>query len=201
MWFPYSEVRRGPDPVGPYVAAINHLSHLDPPVAALALRRRVRFLALNELWGQSAILDVIFRAFQVIPLAREGRYPLEALKEALQYLASGGVVGVFPEGRRVRYWGETPLSKSAAWLALRADVPLVPVAVWGTQHAMSLNNLRLRRAPIRVVVCRPIEPAEVLDRKDPVGALTEVARAVLDHEIRQLATTDAPDRPGDPAST
>ena len=113
-WFPYSAVERCRTPTGPYVAVINHLSHLDPPIAGLALRRPVRFLALDELWGNAMILDWIFNLFGAIPFPREGRYPVEALKEALGHLESGGIVGVFPEGRRVRNWGEAPVARGAA---------------------------------------------------------------------------------------
>lgn len=186
-WFPYSAVERCRTPTGPYVAVINHLSHLDSPIAGLALRRPVRFLALDELWGNAVILDWIFNLFGAIPFPREGRYPVEALKEALGHLASGGIVGVFPEGRRVRNWGEAPVARGAAWLATRAGVPVVPVAVWGTQHAMPLGGLRIRRAPIRVVVGCPIEPSKFADRRDRVGALTDAIASTLDREIRSLA--------------
>ena len=186
-WFPYSEERREPPPDGPWVAAVNHLSHLDPVMAGLALRRPVRFLALDELWGESPLLDAAFRMFGAIPLPREGRYPVGALREALRHLGSGGAVGVFPEGRRVRRWGEVPLGRGAAWLALRAGVPIVPVAVWGTQHAMPIDRLRLRRAPIRVTVAAAVRPEGFAERDDPVGAMTEALRAVLDREIRLSA--------------
>ena len=191
-WFPYSVVRRCSLPAGPYVAAINHLSHLDPPMAGLALRRPVRFLALDELWGNSRILDGILHLFGAIPLPREGRYPVRALKAALRHLEAGGAVGVFPEGRRVRRWGDAPLAGVAAWLAIRVGVPLVPVVVWGTQRAMPLDTMRIRRAPIRVVVGWPIEPSEFPGGPDPVGALTDTIASVLDHEIRQLSSQGRP---------
>ena len=187
-WFPYSAVERCPTPAGPYVAAINHLSHLDPPIAGLALRRPVRFLALDELWGNAVILDWIFKLFGAIPFPREGPYPVGGLKEALRHLAAGGIVGVFPEGRRVSNWGEAPVTRGAAWLAMRARVPVVPVAVWGTQHAMPLDTLRIRRAPIRVVVGCPIEPARFEGEPDRVGAITDAISSALDREIRSLAS-------------
>lgn len=133
------------------------------------------------------ILDWIFNLYGAIPFPREGRYPVGGLKEALGHLESGGIVGVFPEGRRVRNWGETPVARGAAWLATRASVPVVPVAVWGTQHAMPLDSLRVRRAPIRVVVGCPIEPSWFTGRRDRVGALTDAISSVLDREIRSLA--------------
>ena len=163
-------------------------------MAGLALRRPVRFLALDELWGNAAVLDVVFRAFRAIPMPREGRYPVGALREALRHLSSGGVIGMFPEGRRVRCWGDVPLARGAAWLSLRAGVPIVPVAVWGTQHAMPIERLRLRRAPIRVVVGSAVDPEGFAGRDDPVGALTEAVREVLDREISRSAAAVRPRR-------
>ena len=191
-WFPYSTVRRCPVPVGPYVAVINHLSHLDPPMVGLALRHPVRFLALDELWGYAPVLDLIFKVFGAVPLPREGRYPVRALKVALGHLELGETVAVFPEGRRVRCWGDTPLGRGAAWLSIRAGVPVVPVAVWGTQHAMPPDTMRIRRAPIWVVVGCAIEPGGFADRQDPVGALTEAVHSVLDHEIRRMSSDGVP---------
>ena len=187
-WFPYSAVQRCPTPAGPYVAAINHLSHLDPPIAGLALRRPVRFLALDELWGNAAILDRIFKLFGAIPFPREGRSPVGALREALRHLEAGGIVGVFPEGRRVSDWGEAPVTRGAAWLAVRAGVPVVPVAVWGTQHAMPLDTLRIRRAPIRVVVGCPIRPSRFTGGSDPLGDLSDAISSFFDREIPALAS-------------
>ena len=108
---------------------------------------------------------------------------------------------MFPEGRRVRRWGDAPFNKVAAWLATRASVPVVPVAVWGTQHAMPLDTMRIRRAPIRVVVGCPIDPTGFADRPDPVGALTDAVRSVLDHELRLLAATYPPDHLEVPSAT
>lgn len=185
--FPYSSVKRCATPSGAYVAVINHLSHLDPPVAGLALRRPVRYLALDELWGNSAILDRILNVFRAIPFPREGRYPIGALKQALRHLDAGGIIGVFPEGRRVRNWGDAPVTRGAAWLAVKANVPLVPVAIWGTQHAMPLDTMRIHRSPVRVVVGCPIEPARFAGRRDAVQALTRAVAEDLDREIRTLA--------------
>ena len=189
FWFPYSVVRRAPLPNGPYVAAINHLSLLDPPLAGLALKRPMRFLALDELWGNAWILDRMFRAYGAIPLPRERRYPIAALRAALAELASGGAVGVFPEGRRVSEWGDVPLKRGAAWLSMRTGALLVPVAVWGTQNAMPAERMRIRRAPITVVVGEPIDPASFAAHANPLVAMTEAWRSAIHRELTALSQT------------
>ena len=182
-------------PKGPFVAVINHVSSLDPPIAGLALRRPVRFMALDEIWGVHPALDAVLTLFDSIPVSRSNRPALSALRAALRHLESGRPIGVFPEGRRVAAWGEVPLKTGAAWLAVRTSAPVVPVAVWGSQHAMPMDGMRVRRAPIRVVVGAPIDPRPFMERSDPVPTLNESIRSALDRELRRLEAA----YPGPPA--
>lgn len=188
-WFPYSVVRKARLPKGPFVAVINHFSLLDPPIAGLAIRRPVRFLALDEIWGVHRALDAVLMLFDSIPVSRSDRQAVGALRAALRHLESGHPIGVFPEGRRVAVWGEMPLKTGAAWLAIRASVPVVPVAIWGSQHAMPMDGMRIRRAPIRVVVGLPIDPEPFLEQSDPLVTLNESIRSALDRELRRLEAT------------
>lgn len=170
------------------VAAVNHFSFADPLMAGLALRRPVRFLALDELWGQRRPLDWTLATFGAIPLPRERGVPLGALRAAVRHLRAGGAVGVFPEGRRVAEWGESPLRPGAAWLSLRTGAPVVPVALWGTGGVMPRDEMRVRRGPVRAVVCAAISPAPYAGRPRSAYALTAAVRSVLDEELRVLTT-------------
>lgn len=142
-------------PPAPFVLAANHFSHFDPVVVGAAVGRPVRFLAVDELFGISRLLDWLLHSYGVIPVSRS-RLPLGTLRTALGRLRAGEVVGVFPEGTRVRQWGDLPMKRGAAWLAIRAGVPLVPIAITGTDRAFGVDN-RLRPALIRVVVGRHID--------------------------------------------
>jgi len=187
LGFAYTVERRAPQPSGPLIVAANHQSHLDPPVVGLAVIRPVRFLALDELWGLSPALDTAFRTYRAIPLSRAS-YPLTALRTSLEHLAAGGRLGVFPEGRRVAAWGEVTPKRGAAWLALRAGVPILPVAVAGTDVAMPPDeHLKIHRARIRVVVGRALDPARHRAASDPIGSLTEAWRRQVDEELEYLA--------------
>lgn len=164
LWAPASPIFRGagralfslqidrtavlPDP--PFVVAANHYSHFDGPLVGAALRQPVRFLVVEDLFGDRPLLDWLVLGSGAIPLPRR-RIPLTALRTALAALEAGDVVGVFPEGTRVSHWGILPPKRGAAWLAARAGVPLVPVAVVGTGQAFDLDN-RLHRADIRIVI-------------------------------------------------
>ncbi|MGD2043266.1 MAG: lysophospholipid acyltransferase family protein [Acidimicrobiia bacterium] len=158
--------REAPLPPPPFVIAANHYSHFDPPIVGASLGLPIRFLALEDLFGANRVLDWLIVGYGAIPTPRQRR-PIRAVRTALAALESGQPVGVFPEATRVSHWGTLPPKRGAAWLAARARVPLVPVAVLGTGQAFGLDN-RLRRAPLRVVIGRALEP-EGLDVDNLTG--------------------------------
>lgn len=174
--------------------AANHFSNVDPVVVGMTIGRPMRFLAVDELFGNSAAFDALTHWLGAIPLSRT-RAPLGALRLALAELAAGGSVGVFPEGVRVWVWGEIPPRRGAAWLARRAGVPLVPVMVAGTDQVMGRGGHRLSRSRVTAVVCEPILPGDHADDADPVGAMTEEWRrrvgAELERTYREWASRDA----------
>lgn len=159
----------GLPPPGPLVVAANHFSHLDPPLLAVALRRPTRFLALDELFGRSVAFDRLVLAFGAIPISRE-RPPLGAMRTALAHLETGGTLGLFPEGARVAGWGERPPKRGAAWLAIRAGVPLLPAVISGTDRAFGPGSERIRRFPVRIVLRDPLDPADFRDSWEMIEA-------------------------------
>lgn len=171
-------------PKRPFVVAINHFSHLDAVVVGRALGP-IRYLAVDELYGNSKGFDGFITWLGTIPMSRT-RVPLQALRTALDYLDVGGVVGMFPEGRRVWTWGEATPKRGAAWLARRAGVPLVPVAIWGTQESMGRGSYRIKRWPVKLFIAEPIGPADFSSSSDPVGAMTEAWRQAIDAGLKEL---------------
>lgn len=159
---------QAPVPSGPVVLAVNHFSHLDPFVGAMALRRPIRFLGVDELFGRSRFFDALTYYFGVIPMPR-GSVPLLAMRTAIRHLQLGGVVGVFPEGRRVAEWGESPPKQGAAWLAYRIGCPLVPMLIAGTGDVMGLETFKVKRHPVRVAVGAAMHPRDYPGR----AALTD----------------------------
>jgi 1-acyl-sn-glycerol-3-phosphate acyltransferase len=145
------EIHRGegfPEP--PFVLAANHHSFLDPLLLGASYGKRIRFLALADLFGNHRLLDWALDGFEVITV-RRGPVPLGAMRASLDHLARGGAVGVFPEGTRVERFGDLPPLPGAAWLAARARVPLLPVAVRGTEGVLGPDN-KLHRGRVALVV-------------------------------------------------
>ncbi len=142
-------------PDGPYVAGINHASHVDAAFASMALRKPVRFMAAADLIGINRGLDFILPFYGAILLPRSS-VPLGAMREGLDHLGNGGRLGVFPEGRRSEGWRASELKRGAAWLAIRAGVPLVPVALSGTDRVMGLEERKVRRGKVEVRIGVPL---------------------------------------------
>lgn len=162
----------GPGPYrGPAVVAPNHFSHLDPVVAGIAHRHPIRYLAVDELFGTSKFFDGLTEYLGIIPLPRS-RVPLHAMRLALAHLDSGGSVGVFPEGVRVWRWGERPPKPGAAWLAQRAGVPMLPIAIAGTDEVYGRGARRFERLPISARRLDPIFPRDYEPGRPGVAAMT-----------------------------
>ncbi len=177
----FDVVKEADIPRGPMVVAANHFSHVDPVVAAVAAERPTRFVGVDELFGRSRFFDGLTYYLGVIPMPR-GKVPLQSMRTTLNHLHQGGGVTLFPEGRRVSEWGESPPKQGAAWLAMRAGCPLVPMALWGTGEAMGLEDFKLRRHPIRVAIGAPMYPADFSDR----GVMTDAWYEWMDRALSEL---------------
>jgi 1-acyl-sn-glycerol-3-phosphate acyltransferase len=169
-------------PSGGVVVAANHLSHIDPPLITMSVGRNLRYIALDGLFGNGAVFDAVTLFFGAIPTSREGA-PLGPLKEAIAHVSAGGAVGLFPEGRRVAYWGESDPKRGAAWLAWMTGAPLLPVTIGGSERTLSATHEGLRRPSLRVWIDQPLWWYDFADHVDPVGAMTERWRAVLDGHL------------------
>jgi 1-acyl-sn-glycerol-3-phosphate acyltransferase len=118
---------------GPAVLAANHQSFCDSFFLPLALRRRVTYVAKAE-YFDSWRTSWFFRAAGQIPMNRGGGDASQrALDTARKVLDAGGLLGIYPEGTRAPdprlHKGHT----GAARLALRCDVPIIPVGIVGSR--------------------------------------------------------------------
>ena len=129
---------------GKLIVAVNHVSIIDPPLAAVALHRirYARFLGKEELFripGMNAWL----RACGVIPLDRS-RGDGAALREALAVLRGGGCMVIFPEGTRSRTGRPGRPRAGVGLLARESGAPVLPARVGGTGTFLSGGPLGVR---------------------------------------------------------
>jgi 1-acyl-sn-glycerol-3-phosphate acyltransferase len=152
----YIGMENFPEP--PYVLVTNHLSVFDTPILLTICPHTIRALVAAK-----HKRNPIYRPLLVIMgsiWVRRGEVDRQALRESLAVLKEGGVLGVAPEGTRARgTYALQPGKTGAAYLATRADVPIVPVALSGTEH-MKRNLPRLRRTDVRAVVGKPFRLPE-----------------------------------------
>lgn len=168
---------------GGVVIAANHFSHLDPPLLAVNLDRYIRFLAVDELFGDSRAFALLLDFFGTIPLDREG-YPISAMREAISCLEGGDAVGVFPEGRRVERWGEDAPKRGAAWLAWMTGTPLLPVAIVGTEHSLAPGERAFRRTAVKIWIEEPIVWEAYKRDPDPTNAMMRDWYTAVDARVR-----------------
>ncbi len=143
-------------PAPPFVIAANHYSFLDPPLVGAVYGKRARYIALIDLYGNHKSLDWALDAWGAITV-RRGAVPFGAVRQCLAHLESGGVIGLFPEGIRVERFGDAGFKPGAAWLAARTGVPLVAVAVKGTDQVLGIDN-KFRKGRVEVIVGPTLHP-------------------------------------------
>jgi 1-acyl-sn-glycerol-3-phosphate acyltransferase len=168
---------------GGAVIAANHFSHLDPPLIAINLDRYVRYLAVDELFQESRAFGLLLDFLGTIPLDRDG-YPIAAMREAIDYVSGGGVLGVFPEGRRVERWGEDPPKRGAAWLAKMTGAPLVPVAIVGTEHSLAPGESGFRRTAVKIWVEKPLLWADYEGEPNPMVSMMSDWYTAVDGRVQ-----------------
>jgi 1-acyl-sn-glycerol-3-phosphate acyltransferase len=116
---------------GGAVYAINHLHWIDIPVVGVVSPRNVDFIAKVEVAKWKPVGR--FLKWHGTILIRRGESDRDAVRAMREAARSGHVVGVFVEGTRMRDGRPGPAQPGAAMVALQEDVPVVPVAVYGTQ--------------------------------------------------------------------
>ena len=140
---------------GPVILASNHLSFIDSVFITLFAPRPVSFLAKDSYFtgkGLKGFLSrTFFRGIGAIPVRRgAGQAAQEALDSGLELLEQGEAFAIYPEGTRSRdgrlYRGKT----GVAWLALKAGVPVVPVALTGTDKVQPVGTTGIRPAKVTI---------------------------------------------------
>lgn len=173
---------------GAFILAPNHLSLVDPVFSSLVAHQNVRYLAVDELFGRSRFFDSLTGFWGAIPMPRGG-VPWTALKTAVRTIEADRPIGVYPESRRVDFWGETPPSVGAAWLSLLTGAAVYPVAIEGAEHVLSYRMPRFRRTSVRATVCAPVDPLDFMDWEDPLGAATRTWQERMIQVLGPLRTS------------
>jgi 1-acyl-sn-glycerol-3-phosphate acyltransferase len=165
------------------VYAINHTSNVEPPIVFKVLSGlfpRLRILYKAELRK----LPILVRAFDIagfVPLERGNReQSLPAIERAAEALRAGNSFLIFPEGTRSRTGELLPFKKGGFIMAIKAQAPIVPVAISGARSAMRKGSPIIRPVEVTVAFGEPIPTAGLtLADRDELVARTRAAVAAL----------------------
>lgn len=156
------------------VYAVNHTSNVEPPILFDTLSDlfpRLRVLYKAEL-RKLPILTWAFDLAGFVPLERGNRdQSLPAIERAAEALRDGNSFLIFPEGTRSRDGTLLPFKKGGFIMALKAQAPVVPIAIDGARAAMRKGSPWIQPVVVRVAIGSPIETAgQSLDDRDKLTA-------------------------------
>ena len=175
------------------VLASNHVSYLDFVFCGLGAqpaKRLVRFMAKKSVFT-NRISGPLMRGMRHIPVDRDAG--LASYRQALEALRAGEIVGVFPEATISRSFTVKELKSGAARMAAAGRVPLIPMAVWGTQRLWTKGRPRTltrRHTPVSILIGEPLMPAP----RDPSDAVMDELKRRIS-ELLDRAQREYPDKP------
>jgi 1-acyl-sn-glycerol-3-phosphate acyltransferase len=176
---------------GPLIVASNHLNDVDPGILATRIPRRLVFMTKDELFHVPGLAQFL-RMYGAFPV-RRNEADLSALRRSSETLKQGLALVLFPEGTRSGIQASLGEARpGAALLAMRNHVPIIPVAITGSQDlampAMFLRPFRRRR--VTLTIGKPFQ----LD--EPARVNTAAAQAGIEVIMARIAALLPPDYRG-----
>jgi 1-acyl-sn-glycerol-3-phosphate acyltransferase len=163
------------------VYASNHTSYMDIPVIFAALPFQFRILAKEELWRWPFIGWYLARSGQV-PIVTENRSATQSsLGAAVKALRAGMPLFIFPEGSRTPDGQLKSFLAGAAYLAIRAQAPVVPIALSGVYDLLPIHTRHFYPSELTLTACEPIETKGMTVRQ--TAELTERVRAAIEERL------------------
>ena len=149
---------------GGLIAVSNHASYFDPPILSNCVGRPVAFMAKEELFT----IPVLKQGIKLY-----GAYPVKrstgdraALGAAMTAIESGWVAAVFLQGTRSDDGKITAPKLGAAWIAAKAQVPLLPVSLWGTEKILGKGSPLPKPVPLTIRIGDAIAPPPSTKKAD-----------------------------------
>ena len=171
---------------GPIILAPNHRSYMDPPYLSMVTKRQLHLMAKDSLF-RVPVFGAYIKAMGAFPVKR-GAADRGAIKQAIAELKAGHVMGIFPEGTRAASGTLLPAEKGFALVAKQTGIPIVPIALEGTDKVLPMHG-RLHRAHVTATIGKPMTASEMLAAyPDPSkDALTIISEATM-RAIAELMT-------------
>jgi len=166
---------------GGAILAMNHESYLDPPLAGIACKREIFFLARKTLlkWP---ILGPIFPDLNVIPVDQD-RADMSALKTIIKRVRAGGCTVIFPEGARTLDGKLQPAQPGLGLVIAKTLAPVVPMRIFGAHEAFPRGGRPHLFRPITLVVGEPM----YFTKDDLVGEGRELYQRLSERVMERIA--------------
>ncbi|HTA45632.1 MAG TPA: lysophospholipid acyltransferase family protein [Bryobacteraceae bacterium] len=149
------------DPETTYVVVANHSSYMDIPVLLTALNLQIRFFAKKGLFTIPLMGWHLSRAGHLPVVRGDARASLKSLSEGAKLIRERAISPLlFPEGGRTPS-GIRPFKEGAAYLAIKAGVPVVPVGLTNVRNVLPMHSMVLRPATVQVHVGDPIDTSKM----------------------------------------
>ena len=155
---------------GPLVVVSNHASDFDPPILSACVGRPVAYMAKEELF-KVPVLKQAIQIYGAYPVKR-GSADRSAIRAALASLELGWAAGLFLEGTRTPDARITAPKLGAAMIAAKANAPLLPVSLWGTEKILKKGSKIPQRVPITVRIGQVIDPP-ASSKREELEAVTQ----------------------------
>jgi 1-acyl-sn-glycerol-3-phosphate acyltransferase len=143
----------------PYVYAVNHASALDIPMLYVYLPFQFRIVFKKELLSYPIVGWHLKRSGQICIDQQNPSGSIGSIRAALKSLKSGLPLVIFPEGGRTPDGEIKPFLPGAFFLAIKAQVDIVPVALVGTYELLPMNTYHIKSRPLEMRVGQPISTA------------------------------------------
>ncbi len=172
---------------GPIIAVCNHINLLDPAIHIYnILPRDSIFLAKEELFRfwPMPLFAILMRITEALPVPRRGttKARQEVHQKAMEILANGNVLGIYPEGTRSKDAQLHAANPGAARLALRCNVPIIPISIYGSEK---LKGFGLFTRPRVVLTFGKPFMLSHQDREPSFTRIQQLSDLIMEH-LRDL---------------
>ena len=153
------------DPAQAAVYAANHLSALDIPVLYSCLPGQFRIMAKRELFSYPFMGWHLTRSGQIPIDQGNPRTSLRSLNRASESLRKGMPLTIFPEGGRSPSGQMRDFMGGAFYMAIKAQAPVVPIVIVGTNQLLPMNSFHLRPGKVQMIIGEPISTEGMVPRQ------------------------------------
>jgi 1-acyl-sn-glycerol-3-phosphate acyltransferase len=169
---------------GGAILAMNHESYLDPPLAGIACRRELHYLARKTL-REWPILGPILPDLNVIPVDQD-RADMSALKTVIKLVRAGHATVIFPEGSRTLDGNLQEALPGLGLVIAKTLAPVVPMRIFGAHRAFPRGGKPRLFTPITLVVGEPM----YFTKDDLVGSGRELYQGLSERVMQRIAAIE-----------